>query len=191
MRNLYWIPITLALLAAPAWSQVPLPEMRENSDGRVWVEGFLSRHDVVSSGGRSRLPTAGGRVTWLLGGEPPEDATVAQRLAHRVAVGAFYSGTLGELGSRQLRHIGVQADVRPFADPIFGRFEPLLATGAGRLRLVEGDRAISGRSLRVGIGARLAIVPGLVLRGDVARVSLSAPIVRHATELAAGLSWAR
>ena len=56
-------------------------------------------------------------------------------------------------------------------------------------RRASGAQRIAGVALSPGLGARLGILPGIVLRADARRVVLVPSGAPHGVELSAGLSW--
>lgn len=156
MRTASWISLAAAALVlaqpAPAASQAltslpdPVPE------GRLWIDGYISRYRLGSPGSRTELNGMGARVLWTLA---PRATPRRERLAEHLAIGGFISTTPADAvtnrGDVRTRILGAQLDVRPLREPFAGWIEPVLSIGAGVMRLEEThpDR------WRVGNGMRL------------------------------------
>jgi hypothetical protein len=162
------------------------------------VEGFLTRYQLdTDRGSRLAVDGVGGRLAWTSAAALTDPAS----LAARTSVGVFgvFLPEQNRLGFSML-HAGAELGVRPLAAPLLARIEPTLSFGLGALRthvaersqsrarnLVLADRSNVALALSPGAGARVAIVPGLDLRGDVRDVVTLRDGVRHHAAWGVGL----
>jgi hypothetical protein len=165
----------LAALAPPAAARRALAQDTPAGQrpSRVTVVGYLAqaRLDGATVGGdRESLGGYGARVRF----NRSTPAAALRTFFDRASVGAFATVTAAQ-GSRGVRtgHYGLEADVGLFPAPILrGAFDPLLSLGAGALRTssvrpgVRGRRVDTRLAVTPGIGARVPLLGGLALRGD-------------------------
>jgi hypothetical protein len=188
------------------------------ADGRVWVEGYVSRFSLdAGAGERAGLDGIGGRVLWPLA---PSGAGSSHPLLARAAVGAFVTHTPASLGRLEAWHLGTQADLHVLARPVRA-VDPVVSLGVGALRKEEtvarpvvlpggaqplfaaqGDghapermalerRHETRMTLAPGVGVKVRIAPGLALRTDVRDVLALRGGAEHHLEVSGGISVAR
>jgi hypothetical protein len=195
MRSTVWYVAAMAVMAVPtdrANGQFAprFPEVPRTA--RVRVEGFLSnvRYEL-GTGSADRLAGAGGRVLFsLVDRSDPSRSTVLSR----AAVGAFASRATDGQGELKTTHAGVQADLTLTQKPLARYVEPVVSVGVGVLREERNtredlfshiERTITAVSPAVGV--RVAILPGVAIRGDFRDV-IPLRGSRRAMDIAFGMS---
>ncbi|HEX5727005.1 MAG TPA: hypothetical protein VFX98_16130, partial [Longimicrobiaceae bacterium] len=99
LRPRFLTPLLAALLGAvPLSLDAQQPQGPARTDGRLWLEGYVTRLNLDTGGERAALEGVGGRVLWPLAGT-------------RAAVGAFVSHTPGTFQRMEAWHLGGQADL--------------------------------------------------------------------------------
>jgi hypothetical protein len=209
--------LALAPARGVAQPAVAIPPRPLPAEGRLALEGFVSRYRLAVDGaGRTHLPAFGGRMLWALGRSAIDSASMAAR----IAVGPFVSHAATDDGRPEVWHYGVHSDVRLLARPAAGLVDPLLTLGVGRLRTVQQERQMpvtlpmwraghwltpgpnrmhmlpqpveervtTRLALSPGLGARISVGQGLALRTDLRDVLLPRAPQRHNLELSGGVS---
>jgi hypothetical protein len=189
--------LAATLLATPATAQT-IGGARFGAPPRA-LEGFLTQYRFAAGGDPVAVEGVGGRFVWTA---PPVlgDPT---SLAARTSLGVFgvFLPRQNGLGYTTL-HAGGELSVRPLPTPV-ARVEPVVSVGVGGLRtdladrvrvgtrdLALGDRADMALALSPGVGARVALVPGLDLRADVRDVITFREAVRNNLAYGVGLGMA-
>ena len=129
------------IFAAESQAQYFMPYYG-GANGRLSLDLFMSQYrlDARQSSESKEVDGYGGRVMWSLAPRPEPGRSMSPErpsLAARTAVGGFVVVTPNEYTNVATWHYGAQADVRPFATLLAGRFEPLLSLGAGAFRMEE------------------------------------------------------
>jgi hypothetical protein len=166
------------------------------------VEGYYTRLRLDADGGGAAADGIGGRLMWSA--TRPEDAG-SSWLADHAAIGLLAQHTPAQRRGFSTLHLGAVVDVQPVLTPLFGRVTPYLSIGAGALRTtLSSDAATSGRprspltdrdnttaTLSPGIGARVQLIPGIALQGDLRDVMTFRHDTRHNVAFSAGLRFTR
>jgi hypothetical protein len=190
--------LAATLLAAPVGAQT-VGGARFGAPPRA-LEGFLTQYRFAAGDAPVAVEGVGGRFVWTT---PPVlgDPT---SLAARTSLGVFgvFLPRQNGLGYTTL-HAGGELSVRPLPAPVAARVEPVVSLGVGALRtdvadrvrvgtrdLALGDRADMSLALSPGVGARVALVPGLDLRADVRDVITFREAVRNNLAYGVGLGMA-
>ena len=112
------------------------------TDGRLLMEGLISRHQVASGGevgGRSALDGFGGRLLWAFAS--PEAPGLGWR--DRLYAGVYVLGGSDPTKTTRTRHSGAQVDLRLGREQGPG-VETLLSLGAGVFRTTaQGWREVA------------------------------------------------
>ncbi|HEV2132005.1 MAG TPA: hypothetical protein VGR27_12915 [Longimicrobiaceae bacterium] len=198
----------LLVSASGAAAQVHADRHANYTDAARSVDLFLSQHRLTLDGERWDASGAGGRVLWSLA---PLARSTGLSLLDRAAAGGYLVHSLGSIERREVWHYGVQADVRVAPIPL-GRVDPIVSLGIGAVRaeapirpvllapersvVREGDapregiiseQVVTSLSFTPGIGARVRVLPGLALRGDL-RSLIDLRDERRHLELSGGIS---
>jgi hypothetical protein len=188
-----------ALPAAPLGAQAPVTGVQTVQVARPNFEPFYTRIRFGSDRGRMTAEGFGARFMWR--GASLFDPS--SPLAGHLDLGVFGSYTpkqtfLAKLDAATY-HVGLTADVRPFAAPLAGRVDPFASLGLGVLstRVTSGLAQApsplfrdsgSAITLAPGVGARLLLSSSLGLQGDVRDVVAFDEGARHNPALSAGVS---
>lgn len=199
----------LLVSASGAAAQVHADRHANYTDAARSVDLFLTQHRLtLDDGERWDASGAGGRVLWSLA---PLARSAGFPLLDRVAAGGYLVHSLGSVERREVWHYGVQTDVRLVPVPV-GRVDPIVSLGIGAVRaeapirpvlpapersvVLEGDgpragmiseQVVTSLSLTPGIGARVRVLPGMALRGDL-RSLIDVRDERRHLELSGGIS---
>jgi hypothetical protein len=167
--------------APPAGAQVFPPDARPRVDARPAFEYFVARNRLELGDGATDLSGVGARLLWPLAGVSPTP------LLARTDVGGYLVHSPRDGAEPEMWHYGVQADLRLTRGSVAGRIDPLVSLGLGAVRVEEpakhtpivpfrdpearaaasAPRTRTDASVVPGVGARLRLLPGLGLRGDV------------------------
>ncbi|AHG89292.1 hypothetical protein J421_1755 [Gemmatirosa kalamazoonensis] len=164
---------------------------------RPSVDALYTRIHFAGDDGRMDAPGVGARVMW----RGPTLFDAASRVSH-VDLGLFASYTPKRALARNLDattyHLGLAADVRPFATPLGARLDPFASLGLGVLSTHVANAQFrapsplfrdsqSAFTLSPGVGARLAILPALGFQADVRDIVTFIDGTRHNPSWSAGM----
>ncbi|HEV2150363.1 MAG TPA: hypothetical protein VGR37_23390 [Longimicrobiaceae bacterium] len=204
MRHSWFVAL---LLAAPVCALSPSPaeaqsrplETRPRMEARPAFEYFVARNRLELGGGAAELDGVGGRLLWPVAG------VSAAPLFSRTDLGGYLVHSPADGAEPEMWHYGVQADLRLGRAPLARRIDPLLSLGVGAVRVEEPatealrvpmrypvavTQTRTDPSVVPGLGARLRLLPGLGLRGDVRMVVDFRERTTRNVETSAGVSVA-
>ena len=199
-------PILLATLALPVLALAPSAARAQSRPLTIAgtpasLDAYYARYSLEPrSGDRIGMYGIGARATWRPGAAEAPLAT-DRPLASRVGLGLFTEYAPDQDEGFRLWHLGVHAEVTPFAAPLFGRVEPVLGLGGGALttrpdrvrilgqsRFAMGDARATALTLTPTIGANVGLWRGLGVRIEGADVATFRSGTLHNFQLAAGVT---